>query len=67
MKVFSELRLYICNHIISNVLSHTIRLWYYKKIMNFKIGKNSTILMRLIVDSAKGIIIGNNSVINVRS
>lgn len=67
MRVFlSELQLYLCNHLISNIPSHFIRLWYYKKIMNFKIGLGSTILMKTIVDCSKGIIIGKNSVVNAR-
>jgi acetyltransferase-like isoleucine patch superfamily enzyme len=66
MKVLSEFRLYICNHVISNIPSHIIRLWYYKKIMNFKIGLGSTILMKTIVDCSKGVAIGKDSIVNAR-
>lgn len=61
-----EFRLYLCNHLISNIPSHTIRLWYYKKIMNFKIGKGSAIFMNCKFDCAGGLIIGDNSVINAK-
>lgn len=64
MSVLSEFRLYICNHIVGSIPSHTIRLWYYKRIMNFKIGKGSTIFMNCKFDCAGGFILGDNSVIN---
>jgi len=65
MRVFlSELRLYICNHIISHIPSHNIRLWYYKKVMGFKIGKGSSIYMNCKFDSPKGLEMGIDSVIN---
>lgn len=65
MRAFlSELRLYICNHLVANIPSHTFRLWYYRKIMKFKIGKGSSILMNCKFDCAEGLIIGQNSVIN---
>jgi acetyltransferase-like isoleucine patch superfamily enzyme len=61
---FSELRLYFCNYWITNIPSHTIRLFYYKKIMNFQIGSGSTILMNCKFNCAGGLTIGENSVIN---
>jgi len=68
MKVFlSELRLYFCNHLIANIPSNRIRLWFYKKIMDFKIGKGTSIFMKCKFDCAGGLIIGNNSVINSKS
>jgi acetyltransferase-like isoleucine patch superfamily enzyme len=65
MKVFfSELRIYICNHFISNIPSHVFRLWYYRYIMKFKIGKGSTVFMNCKFDCSEGLIIGENTVIN---
>jgi len=64
MSVFSEFRLYLCNNVISNIPSHTIRLWYYRKIMDFKIGIKSTIFMNCKFDCAGNLTIGNNCVIN---
>jgi acetyltransferase-like isoleucine patch superfamily enzyme len=67
MRVFlSEFRLYLCNHLISNIPSHTIRLCYYKKVMNFKIGKGSTVFMNCKFDCAGGLVIGENCVINAK-
>lgn len=62
--ILPELRLYICNHLIANIPSHTIRLWYYRNLMNFKIGKGCTIFMNCKFDCAGGLTIGANSVIN---
>lgn len=62
----SEVRLYFCNHFISNIPSHTIRLLFYREFMGFNIGKGSTIFMNCKFDCAKGLSIGVNSVINAR-
>ena len=62
--IFSELRLYSCNHIINHVPSHTLRLWFYRRIMGFMIGRGSTIFMNCKFDCTKGLNIGENSVIN---
>lgn len=64
MNLLSELRLYLCNNWINKIPSHTIRLWYYRKIMGFQIGKDSSIFMNCIFDAAKGFKMGSNSVIN---
>lgn len=65
MRVFlSEFRLYLCNHWISSIPSHTIRLWFYRTVMGFKIGEGSSILMNCKFDCARGLTIGENSVIN---
>jgi acetyltransferase-like isoleucine patch superfamily enzyme len=62
--VLSELRLYICNKLVSKLPSHTLRLFYYRYIMKIKIDRTSTILMDCSFDSTKSVIIGKNSVIN---
>jgi len=62
--ILSEFRLYICNHLIANIPSHTIRLWYYRNVMNFKIGKGCTIFMNCKFDCAGCLTMGVNSVIN---
>lgn len=65
MKYFlSELRLYVCNNFISIFPSHIVRLWFYKVVMNFEIGKGSSILMRCDFDCSRGFSIGGTSVIN---
>ncbi|NDP22506.1 MAG: acyltransferase [Paludibacter sp.] len=63
-RILSEFRLYICNHFISHIPSHTLRLWFYTSIMGFKLGKGSTIFMNCKFDCARGLTIGQNSIIN---
>jgi len=63
---FSEFRLYLCNHFTSHIPSHYLRLWYYRKIMGFKIGKDTSIFMNCSFDCARGFSIGKNSVINAK-
>lgn len=60
----SEFRLYLCNNWISGIPSHTFRLWFYRKVMGFKIGKESSIFMNCKFDCAGDLLIGENSVIN---
>ena len=66
MSVFSEFRLYLCNHFISNFPSHTIRLLFYREFMGFNIGKGSSIFMGCKFDCARGLTIGVNCVVNAR-
>lgn len=61
---FSELRLYICNEIVSNIPSHRIRLFYYRFIMKFNIEAKSYIFMHVKFDATEGLIMKKNSVIN---
>lgn len=63
-RILSELRIYICNHIISNIPSVTFRMLYYRKVMGFTIGKGSYIFLNCKFDAARGLTIGENSVIN---
>ncbi len=65
-RFLSELRLYFCNEWISKIPSHTIRVAYYKYFMGFNFGKHSTVLMRTTFDCARGLTVGNYSVINAR-
>lgn len=60
----SELRLYLCNEIVSNIPSHRIRLFYYRVVMKFTIEANSYIFMHVTFDAAEGLIMKKNSVIN---
>lgn len=64
--LISELRLYICNHIINKIPSHTFRLFFYRSIMKFDIGRGSYIFLGCTFDAAKGLKIGKNSVINAK-
>lgn len=61
---FAELRLYLCNFWISHIPSHTIRLFYYKNIMHFEIGKGSSIHIGCQFNKAGSFSMGENSTIN---
>jgi acetyltransferase-like isoleucine patch superfamily enzyme len=62
--ILSELRLYICNHVISCIPIHAVRLMYYRSIMGFGIEENTFILLGAKFDAAQGLVIGANSVVN---
>ena len=62
----SELRIYICNEWIATFPSHSIRNFYYRKIMKFNIGKNGSVHMHSSFDCAQNLSIGKNSVVNAK-
>jgi acetyltransferase-like isoleucine patch superfamily enzyme len=64
--ILSEFNTYICNNVINRIPSHTIRLFYYRKVMRFKIGKGSHIFLHCTFDTALGLQMGENSVINAK-
>lgn len=65
IKIFLfELCLYICNHIVNKIPFHFIRLLFYRKIMQFKIGSGSTICLGCTFDTMGKFSMGQNSVIN---
>ena len=61
---FSELRLYICNHLVAHIPSHFIRLAFYRYIMGFQLEKGVAIHLGGRFDCAQGLTIGTNSVVN---
>ncbi|MEA5503458.1 acyltransferase [Halotia wernerae UHCC 0503] len=65
IKLFlGELLIFISNRIIAYIPIHNIRLYFYKFVMKFDIGKNSSISMGAWFDSRKNFSIGQNSTIN---
>lgn len=56
--------LYIANRIVARIPSHTIRLWFYRHVMKYTIGRGSYIFMDAWVDCKEGFSMGINSVIN---
>lgn len=65
LRVFvSEFRLYLCNHIVSRVPSHSFRLWVYRNFMKFRIGKETSVLLHCTFDTFSQLSVGNNTVIN---
>ncbi len=64
--IASEFRLYLTNYWIAAVPSHTLRLFYYRRVMRLEIGPGSTIFMGCWLDTPGGIVIGKNTTINQR-
>ncbi len=59
-----EFKIYLCNFFISYVPSHTIRLFYYRKVMGFTIGKGSTVHLGCKFNTPDTFLMGENSTIN---
>jgi acetyltransferase-like isoleucine patch superfamily enzyme len=61
---FAELRLYLCNHVVTYTPFHCLRLPFYRRIMGFQLGTGVAIHLGTRFDSAGRLKIGTNSVIN---
>ena len=59
-----EFRLYSANEIVLHLPSHTLRLWFYRCVMKFRIGKGSSVFMSCRFDTPGQLSIGANSTIN---
>lgn len=62
--LLSEFRLYLSNHIVAHIPSHTFRLCFYRRMMKFTIGEGSSIFMNCRFDCTGSLSIGKDSVIN---
>ncbi|MEY2541832.1 MAG: hypothetical protein QOI22_1434 [Verrucomicrobiota bacterium] len=58
--------LFVCNRLVANVPSHTVRLAFYRGVMRFDIGDRSNIFSGARFDTRGSFRMGNNSVINER-
>jgi acetyltransferase-like isoleucine patch superfamily enzyme len=63
LRFLSGIRFYLANHFVNKIPSFNIRHWYYRHIMRYKIGKDSSIHMGVFV-TGTSISIGENVVIN---
>lgn len=63
-QLYGDGLLYIANRIVARIPSHTIRLWFYRRVMKYTIGKGSYIFMDAWLDCKEGLSMGVNSVIN---
>jgi maltose O-acetyltransferase len=59
-----ELRLYICNQIVSSIPIHWLRLAFYRGVMGFNIGEKVSIFLNCRFDCPRGLSIESPSVIN---
>jgi maltose O-acetyltransferase len=64
MFLFSELRLYLCNEMVSRFPSRRLRMLFYRKIMRFNLGEKATIFLNCRFDCAENLTVGSKSVIN---
>lgn len=64
--LLSELRIYICNEWIATFPSHSVRNFYYRRVMKFKMEEDCSIHMHCAFDCAENLAIGRNSVINAK-
>jgi acetyltransferase-like isoleucine patch superfamily enzyme len=62
--ILSELKLYICNKIIAHVPSRRCRLFFYRKIMKFNLGVNTSIFMGTTFTTSGNIVTNGQVAIN---
>lgn len=61
---FDSFLLFMTNHVISRTFFSILRLCWYRRVMGFKIGKESSILTGLRVSGNRNLDIGENTIIN---
>ena len=59
------MRFYLANHVIAEIPSFRVRHWYYRRVLHYRIGRDSSIHMGTFV-TGDSISIGDNVVINRR-
>jgi maltose O-acetyltransferase len=64
--IASEFRQYLANYWVAWIPSHTLRLFFYRRVMRMEIGPGSSILMGCHLDCAGGLVIGENCAVNQR-
>ena len=64
-RFWSALKLYLANHVVAHVPSFRIRHWYYRHVLGYPIGRDSSIHMDVFV-TGDAISLGDNVVINRR-
>ncbi len=63
LQFFRGLKYYFANHWVANFPSFRLRHWFYRQIMHYSLGKDSSIHMRVFV-TGPHIHIGDNVVVN---
>jgi maltose O-acetyltransferase len=59
-----EILLFLTNHVVNRIPSHALRLWFYRKVWGWEIGRDTSIHMGLELLGGKGLVtIGDNTVI----
>lgn len=63
-RVLSELRLYLCNEVVSGLPSRRLRHLFYKRVMKFRLHPQSSLFMHCTFDCAEGLSVGKFSIIH---
>lgn len=63
-RVLAEARLYLCNHLVTNIPFVRIRMWLYRNAMKFRLSTTCTIFIGTRFHCAGGLNIGDRSVVN---
>ena len=58
--------LFLCNHVVAHLPSHSFRKWFYRNLMQFEIGRRSYIFMDARFDARRLFKLGDHSTINER-
>jgi acetyltransferase-like isoleucine patch superfamily enzyme len=61
-----EIVMYVTNHVVARIPFHSVRLAFYRYVLDFKIGRSSSILMGAWFDYFRDLRIGEHSVVNQR-
>lgn len=65
-RFFSELRIFVCNRWVSRIPSRTFRIFFYRRIMKYDIGRQAHIFLDCTFDCTINFSLKNNSVINTK-
>lgn len=60
----AKLLLWVTNHVVSRVFFHAPRMWWYRSVMAFDIGRGSSVLVDVRFSARGNLRIGDYSVIN---
>lgn len=63
-RIWLDGRLYLANNVVAHIPFHSVRLSFYRTIMEAEIGKRSSIFMGAWLDTPGGLTIGSSTTIN---
>ena len=63
-RILSETLLFLTNHVVNAIPSRHFRLWFYRRVMRFEIGRGSCVFLGAWFDTRGGFSMGEGSVIN---
>ena len=60
----AKLLLWVTNHLVSRLLFHKPRMWWYRSVMGYEIGQGSTVLVDVRFSGRRHMRIGAHSIVN---